>query len=647
MSILDKFRTANTVSNPPKIDSSVPGPADDAGQETERTVVGEKDIQEAISLLTKYKEGKSQLERRVIEEEQFYKLMHWEYVNGKYQEAIRRGEAPKPASAWLVNSIINKHADAMDNFPEPLVLPRERSDEDSAKSLTEILPVLMDRTKFKRTYSLIWWDKLKHGTGVYGVFWDKTAENGLGDVAIRQIDLLNIFWEPGITDIQDSRNLFIVKLIDDDIVADMLPEKKPTGKPITVSEYVTDDTIDTTHKSLLVDWYYKKRVGTRTVLHYVQFCGNDILYASENDPKCRERGFYDHGKYPVVFDVLYPEKGTPAGFGIVALCKDPQLYIDQLDSNILENSLQGTKRRWFVSTSLGINKEQFKDWNEPFVDVEGMLDDSRIQELVPYPLQSIYSNIREAKIAEMKETSSNRDVNNGGSGSTNTASGIAALQEAGNKVSRDMLSMTYEADAEINELVIELIRQFYDLPRAFRIMQPNGTAEYIEMSNRGLVDQPAGVTAIGEQMFRKPVFDLKLRAQKSNPFSRAEENERAMNLYQLGFFNAQRADEAMIALDMMDFEGIEKVKEKIAQNQQLLQMIQQMSAMLAQLTGIGAGAQPGQAQPAQQGSVDNTIGRNQAQAQTPNRTAMMNRLAATAKPDMTMTSRAATPGKKA
>lgn len=63
-----------------------------------------------------------------------------------------------------------------------------------------------------------------------------------------------------------------------------------------VKEYIYDDTVDTSEKSVVVDWYYKvKTPSGRTALHYVKFVGSTLLYASENDPEYRERGFTTTG----------------------------------------------------------------------------------------------------------------------------------------------------------------------------------------------------------------------------------------------------------------------------------------------------------------------------------------------------------------
>lgn len=567
-------------------------------QRTEQTpTITDRDVERGIDLLTKYKDGKSNLENRIVNDELWWELRHWEGIGqSKAKRVDKSGKEvtstppePKPSSAWLFNTIQNKHADAMDNYPEPVVLPRERSDEQSAKTLSQILPVVQEYNHFEQVYSDNWWEKLKHGTAVYGIFWNPQKDNGLGDIEIRDIDLLKLFWEPGITDIQKSRNLFIVDLVDNDLLDSEYPQLKgkQKGKVVDVKEYIYDDNVDTSDKSVVVDWYYKvKTPDGRTALHYIKFVGSTLLYASENDPEYRERGFYDHGMYPVVLDVMYPEKGTPIGFGYVAICKDPQLYIDKLSANILENAMMATKKRFFVSDTTAINEQEFLDWNRPLVHVNGPLDDGRIQEIVTQPLSDIYVTVAQMKIEEMKDTAANRDVNSGGTTNVTAAAAIAALQEAGNKASRDMIAASYRAYTQINTLCVELMRQFYDLSRSFRITGEGSEYQFIDFDNTGLQDQVTGLDTMGNPMFRRPVFDLKIKAQKKNPFSRMEQNERAKELYAMGFFAPENAQASLIALDMMDFEGIQTVKEKVMQGQTLLNMVMQMSQQLSAITGV-------------------------------------------------------------
>lgn len=636
------------------------------GSSTEKRI-GKEEIAKAIDTLTRYKQGKANLENRIVEDELWWELRHWEAIgrsDGGRAKKIAEG-TPQPTSAWLFNSITNKHADAMDNYPEPVVLPRECSDEESAKVLSSVLPVVLEYNDYEQTYSDNWYEKLKHGTAVYGVFWNSQKENGLGDIDIREIDLLKLFWEPGVKDIQKSRNLFIVDLVDEDLLEQQYPEHKGHlgGSAVDVKQYIYDDTVDVSGKSVVVDWYYKTRSASgKTLLHYAKFVGDTLLFASENEPAYQERGWYDHGEYPVVLDVLFPEKGTPVGFGYVAICKDPQLYIDKLSANILENSMMATKKRFFASSSTGINEQEFLDWSKPIVHVEGELDDTRLKEIVTTPLSDIYVTVAQMKIEEMKDTASNRDVNSGSSGSGVTAAAaIAALQEAGNKTSRDMISASYRTHVKINSLCIELIRQFYDETRSFRITGDTaGSYQFVDMNNAAIKEQEMAPLYPGQEqeagyspLFRKPIFDIKIKAQKKNPFSRMEQNERAKELYGLGFFNPERAQEAMGALEMMEFEGKDKVLEQVRNGQTLLNICQQLSQQLDQmaliiqaLTGKDMGvAAAGTAQSGQTGAGGQTsalgvtgsadsLARATMEAQTP-MTDYGTRLAARSKPNMT------------
>lgn len=578
--------------------------------------ITEEDIVNATKVLNDYMKGKVSLDERVIEDEEWWKGQHWSAIRRKEG---KKNNSPEPTSRWLFNTVTNKHADLMDNMPEAVALPRERSDTPSAQTLSEILPVVFKYNDFEKTYSDNAWELLKHGTAIYGVFWD-SRKDGIGDIAITALDLLRVYWQPGITDIQDSRNLFILDLVDTDLLEERYPDKKGQfkGNGIAVKQYLYDDHVDVSHKTVVVDWYYKKATADgRTLLHYVKFAGKSVLYSSEDDPAFAERGFYDHGQYPVVMDVLFPEKGTPAGFGEVAICKDPQLYIDKLMGNILETSLMNTKRRFFAKRSMNINKDQLLDNTEPLIEVEGDIDESRLREFTPRDISPVYVQIAQLKADEMKETSSNRDVNSGDSGGGVTAaSAIAALQEAGNKNSRDIITGCYRTFVKVTHLVIELMRQFYDEPRSFRITNkmatPEGdpmgvpTYQFTEFSNAPIKDQQIGIGQMGEPLFRKPIFDIDVRAQKQSPFSVMSQNELAKELLAMGAFNPERAQEMLGALKLMTFEGKEEVVDYVTQGQTLLTICQQMSQELAMLKAA-MGIAPDPMAPAQGGAAPSKV----------------------------------------
>jgi len=535
-------------------------------QEPQRPKIGTEEVRRAADILRRYHAGKRQLEQRIIDNEQFWKLRHWQQM----EKAGQGGNPadPQPTSGWLVNCILSKHADAMDCYPEPTVLPREPGDREEARKLTRILPVVLKKNGFKRTYSSAWWYKLKSGCAVYGVFWDAGKLNGLGDIAIRRMDLLNLFWEPGVTDIQDSPYFFSTELQDREALEERYPWAK--GKADrggwSVSRYLYDDAVDTSGKVLVVDWYYHTRENGRKVLQYCKFVGDTVLYATENDPDMREKGWYDHGKYPFVFDVLFPEEGTPAGYGYVDLCKSPQKQIDLMNQAILKNTLASATPRFFVRSDGAVNENEYADWTRPFVHTNGNLGSDSIAPIQTAGLDSVYVAILQSKIAEMKETAGNRDVANGGTaGGVTAATAIAALQEAGGKLSRNMIDDGYEAFSDVVTLCIELIRQFYSLPRQFRLLGAMGREEFVTYDSRGL--QPQAVDDGVVSGYRVPEFDLEVSAQDENPYKTMEYNQLALQLFQMGFFRADMADQALRCLELMDFKNKDRLMSSILRGQ--------------------------------------------------------------------------------
>ena len=555
------------------------------------------DVLKAQKTLEEYKRGKAHLENRVVDNEQWYKLRHWEQTG----KSANPGD-PEPTSAWLLNCIANKHADAMDNYPEPVVLPREEGDRETAQVLSSILPVILEEQRFEDTYDQMWWRKLKSGTGVLAVMWDKNAQNGLGDVAIKSVDLLSIYWEPGVNDINESRNVFVVTLQDNDLLEQAYPQlKDKLGGMPDARRYIYDDDVNTNDKSVVVDWYYKVRSGTVTLLHYCKFCGDQVLYASEDDPSTAQTGFYAHGRYPFVFDTLFRVEGSPAGFGWLDVCKSPQMYIDKMGQVILKHSMMAARPRWFSREDGGVNEAEYADWNRDFVHYSGANPNESIMPIQVPEMSSIYATILQTKVDELKETSGNRDFSQGGTTSGVTAaSAIAALQEAGSKLSRDMLRSSYRAFQDVCYLALELIRQFYTEERKFRITGENGEEQFIGFSNRMIAPSAQGVEYGVDLGMGQPVFDIKVRAQKRNAFSTLSQNEMAKEFYSAGFFDPARADQALAALEMMDFEGKAQVQMRISQNGGMYQQLMQLTQIVNQLTG-GALAQgtPGGGTPTQ------------------------------------------------
>ena len=594
--------------------------------------------QELTAVLQKYKAGKQSLERRVIAAENWWKLRN------RFEEDKRPGASSagdfRAVSGWLHNVIVSKHADAMEAYPEPVILPREPDDRAEAELLSAVVPCILEQNAFEHTWSDAMWQKLKTGTAAYRVGWDPDKLGGLGDISIERVDLLNLFWEPGIADIQRSKFVFCTHLEDNDELEEEFPQLRGRlrGNPFTATRFLYDDAVSLDGKSTVVEAYYRRKRAGRMVLHYVKYVGDTVLYSTEEGEPCREAlpllgevarsaegvarvetraggkresgvnpavsfpngqslntgdpsvsfadssprrgakdvapapdGLYAHGRYPFVLDPLFPVEGSPCGYGFVDLCHNNQTAIDLMRSAIIKNTVVGATPRYFQRIDGSVNEEEFADLGRALVHVSGNLGEDSLRQIGFSPLSGVYMDVLNSSIQELRETSGNTETSTGNiSSGVTAASAIAALQEASGKGSRDSTRSSYIAYAQIVELCIELIRQFYGLPRSFRIAGRAGAEEYIRFSNAGLCPRPQPFGAA------LPVFDVKVSAQKRNAYSRLSQNELAMELYRMGIFDEGKEQEALSCLRMMEFDGRDELIGRITASMGLREKLDEL-----------------------------------------------------------------------
>ena len=494
------------------------------------------DLTSAKATLSAFKRGKREIEERYLRERRIWGDVY----------------SAEGSSSWIFNSIVNKHADIIDAMPACNCLPREKRDESVADTLTKIIPVICERAGFEQVYSENAWDKLKHGTAIYGVFWNPSLEEGLGDIDIRSIKLSDIFWEPGICDIQDSSALFIISSAEPCELEARYPafkyddNKEADSAVASILGFSSAD-----GRCTVVDHYYKRYLpGGRVILHLCKFCGDTVLYSSELDPSCSD-GWYSHGLYPVVFDRLYPCDEGICGFGIISIASKAQDYVNRIDENILKYSDWASRVRFWAKRSLGVNEKEFLDLSRSIVEVEGDIDEEKLRQIEMAPLDQSVVDSKRLKIDELKEITGARDVSQGGiTGGVTAASAISILREAGAKTSRDGIEESYRAYIKIISLIIELVAQFYESSRYFLIVGEPGESEYLGFSGRSLRECDG----------YRPHVDIEISASKKSPTEEKERNEFAFKLYDSGAFSHERIDETLAMLELMEFDGIGKLK---------------------------------------------------------------------------------------
>lgn len=523
-------------------------------------------IQKALRTYEKYKGDREALNKRIVDNNKWYKSNYAHMLNPKTNET-------EPATAFIFSAIENKYADAIDNFPVPNLLEREPSDSRTAKILSKIIPVQLDMSGFKHVYKDNWRRKLKHGTAVYGVFYNEQTQ----DIDIRAIDLMNIYCDMHVRDIQDSRFLYITNVVDNDILKEVYPDFKALfhGDASIESYSGTHKAEDRTE---ITDCYYKKADGT---LHMIKFAGSNVIDATE-DREGYEDGLYKHGMYPVIFDVLYPEEDCPFGFGIVDTIRNPQQYIDKLDGIIIKNAILSGKQRYLVKENGNINEKEFCDLSKDIVHVTGSVNEDNIKPIQAQGLSNYVIEHRLEKINELKEVIGNRDFQQGAtSGGVTAATAITTLQQSGQKLSRSMIDDSYDAYKQLVLMTIELMREFYDDERVYRITNDIGGMEFTQFSNSMLMSEVEKRDALGfvyDTEYKRTEFDISVIPQRENPFTKETNNQTILNLWSGGFFQPQNFDVSVIALQSMNFDGKEKVIEQLKE----LQEKQQQQAAMGQ-----------------------------------------------------------------
>ena len=563
--------------------------------------IGAEQLKELTLILQKYKAGKALTEQRIVASEQWWKLRNT--TEEQKITNIGKDGGFKSVSGWLHNVIVSKHADAMEAYPEPNILPREEGDRGEARMLSAIVPCVLEQNKFDSSYDDAMWQKMKTGTGVYKVVWDKNKLNGLGDISIECANLLNLYWEPGKTDIQKSRYFFHTELCDKDLLEQKYPEQLKggiKGNTFISTKFLYDDTVDPENKVTVIEVYYHKYIKGKNTLQYIKYVNDTVLYATENDtqpivdelagtvkPPMAITGLYDHGKYPYVFDPLFPIEGSPCGYGYVDICRNPQTEIDLIKTSFVKNAMVGATPRYFKRVNAGINEEQFLDLSNPLIEVTGSLDETTVKRVEHVSLDGNYINVLDRTIQELRETSGNTETSTGNiSSGVTAASAIAALQEASGKGSRDSTQGAYRAFSEIVEICIELIRQFYNMPRQFRILGQYGAEQYVSYTNQGLQMQHQGNDFGSDMGYRMPIFDIKVSAQKKNVYTKVTQNELALQFFKMGFFNPQLTDQTLMCLDLMEFDGKDGVMQKVAQNGTMFQKLIQYMQMALDLAMV-------------------------------------------------------------
>ena len=515
-------------------------------------------ISEALKMLDVYMSQKEEVVERVKDNISIYRQEYATMHDKKKNKTV-------PKTGFILSAVENKQADFVDNYPAPNFLAREPEDEETAKKLSQVVPAVLELCDFRKTYKKHVRQKIKKGTGIYGVFYNDSRE----EIEICELDFMSVYCDMNVSDVQESRFLFIVKYIPNHILCELYPKARELFTGDSQEDGYSGGKETKTHyeRSKIIDCYYKKNGK----LHLMKFCGDSVIEASE-DIADMQNGVYADGEFPVVFDVMYPDDDGPFGFGTIDIIKNPQEYIDRLDGVILKNCFMSGNPKKAVKMGAGVNINDLLDAEKEVIEVKS-LDENTFKDIGADPLPAHVANHRAAKITELKEVAGNRDFQQGGtSNGVTSGTALTVLQEAGDKLSRSQIDDSYDAYKGMIKMTISRMREFYTEEKVYRITNEMGENEHIKFSGSELMRIAPEKDAMGFESRTKEKdieFDISVVPQRQNVYKRETNNQTVTQLYQLGFFNPENAEMALMALKAMNFDGRDSIMASITEAKQV------------------------------------------------------------------------------
>jgi hypothetical protein len=531
----------------------------------------EQYVQHAYDLFRQFQQQTQAYHNKCRDNETLWRGKHWRNMR-------KQPGDPQPVTPILFSTVENMLADIMDNYPEPVLVGEEMDDDPMAEDLQAVVRYILKRRGFRSIYRRKVHQALKTGTSVLEVFWDKQLYGSLGDVNIRTVDIRDFYWDPAQEDIQKGRAVFKATFQPLSYFRQRYPDQwryiQPDYGGFTRADYVRLDPLDEREQVLMLEHWYRvwDAEQERYRVHMGLLAGGVILFRSEDDEALRERGIYEHGCYPFIVEPLYPIAGEAVGLGMADIFGDLQHYIDKLDQLMLRNILMSASPRMLVNRSADLDMAALADWERNFVE-GSRIDEGAVRWFQPQPLSEKTAQVQAQKIERLERDSGQNAFTRGETmGGVTAASGILALQEAGNKRTRLLVDQFYDGFEQLVRMVVELIAENYSEVRYVRVLGERGHMVPFSASRLRLLP---GHDLDGR--LNHVEFDVQVHAQKQNPYRTTYVNELVSQLAQSNILTAEEA------LTLMDIPQKDRVLEMVRERNQQQERLEMQGLELERL----------------------------------------------------------------
>lgn len=482
----------------------------------------------------------------------------------------------------LKSTFNNCVADQMQNMPEARVLPETPEHQETADDLQDAVHyIVYNMNNYPAVHRRRAEDFYGPGTSITQVTWDESMNYGKGDIALIRWPIESFLWDPRAEDIQDARALIKVSWHPMSWYAAHYPDlaqyinaEDGMYNEVGVPETQRTQTGSDEPRAMLLEYWYrlydakKKRYSIN-----VAYCaGGAMLEHQEN--------VFMHGMYPFIVDVHSTIEGSPAGEGLVSELAPMMRYINRYARYIDMNLRMASKGRLLTRRGAGIDKTALADWSQDLVEGDRITQGEDWGWLQHQPFNGMIAQQMLQMQSDLKQDSGANQYTRGETAAGVTAAkAIAALQEAGGKITglrTDTLNYGFKL---IVEQVLWLMSEFYTDERMTMITGKDGKTKQITMSSERFF---GNAHKKSEGAAPPPPYMVQVEINKRNPLRVEAQNEMYMQAYTMAA-QAKQYFPLSALFRMMNIDGKDRLLPVIEENERFMQQMEQLQQQNAQM----------------------------------------------------------------
>lgn len=504
-----------------------------------------------------------------------------------------------------------------DNRPQIAVVPREPNDSQIADVIGKVIEWLWEYCNLDLLLPKTMLNALIFGNGFWKVLWDPCARQGLGDIAVKNVDPTNMFFNPEATSVDDATEINHVEQMPLSWIKAIAPEKAEM-----VKAGVQDANILINRPQLPQRGNNKGEIEIRNTTGSTAYKVPSSAASNADAPQkdtatVLERWLFDKEQYrwrkiviankvllsdemtdfdtpPFVHFVDYPVPWTIWASGEVQHVENLQYEINRRRGMILDILRHCAMPMLVVDPASGVDHETIKAKPNLVIPAEG--GPSAVGVLAPQMDLGGLFTVNDRDKQDFNDILGSVDIMLG-KAPTGVEAGVALeqLSESANTRLRLKVRLMEGSLRRAGHVILKMIQKYYTTQRVFRIVgnefnsagQPQ-PAQFFSINQpvgmRAQMDPATGQPMMGEdqQPIQEPMydetsnaippdaeFDVRIGAGSTLPVSKSARFQQAITLFDRGAIDQQEL------LKSAAWPKWEEVLARMQMQQQQMMMAQQ------------------------------------------------------------------------